>query len=134
MLNKVHLIGNLGADPETRTTGGGMVVASLRLATSRRVKKGDNWEEETEWHKVTVFGKTAENCAKYLKKGRQVFVEGRIHYSKYKDKDGNERYGVEVVADDVKFLGGKGGEGGGQSSSSSESSSRDEQPDPETPF
>ncbi len=110
MINKVILVGNLGADPETKTTQSGMVVCSLRIATTERKKDASgNWADYTEWHRVTVFGKTAENAQKFLKKGRQVYVEGKLRTTKYQDKDGKERYSTDVIADDVKFLGGEGG-------------------------
>jgi single-strand DNA-binding protein len=112
-VNKVILVGNLGRDPEVRTTGGGMTIASLNIATTERRKDKDgNWGEHTEWHKVSVFGKTAENAAKFLKKGRQVYVEGRLQTRKWQDKEGQDRYTTEVSADTVHFLGGK--ESGGQ--------------------
>jgi single-strand DNA-binding protein len=107
MLNKCQIIGNLGADPETRTTGGGAQVCNLRVAVNERVKKGDTWADQTEWFRVVCFGKTAENCAKYLRKGRQVYVEGRLKTNTWKDKEGVERKTTEIVAFDVKFLGGK---------------------------
>ncbi|MCP4810772.1 MAG: single-stranded DNA-binding protein [Proteobacteria bacterium] len=115
MINKVILVGNLGADPEMRTTGGGMPIANLRLATTERRKDRDgNWGEHTEWHRVTAFGKTAENAGRYLKKGRQVYVEGKIRTNKYQDRDGNDRWSTEVICDTLKFLGrGDGGGGGG---------------------
>lgn len=117
MINRVTLIGNLGRDPEVRTTGSGTNVANLSVATTRRVKDRDgNWSDETEWHKVTVWGKTAENCARFLKKGRQVYIEGRLQTRKWQDNDGKDRYSTEVVAEVIKFLGGKEGGGGGQSS------------------
>ena len=105
-VNKVILVGNLGRDPEVRTTQGGMTIASLNIATTERRKKGETWEDHTEWHKVSVFGRTADNAAKFLKKGRQVYVEGRLQTRKWQDKYGQDRYSTEVVADDVKFLGG----------------------------
>jgi single-strand DNA-binding protein len=113
-VNKVILVGHLGADPETRTTGGGTVVANLRLATSERVKQGDQWADHTEWHRVVAFGRTAENVARYLKKGRQIYVEGKIRTKKYTDKEGQEKYSTEIIADQIHFLGsGPGREGGG---------------------
>ncbi|MFA5801267.1 MAG: single-stranded DNA-binding protein [Thermoleophilia bacterium] len=105
MINKVILVGNLGADPEVRNTNSGSQVASLRVATTDRRKVGSEWQDHTEWHKVTCFGKTAENAGKYLKKGRQVYIEGRLQTSKWKDKDGNDRYTTEIVAEIVRFLG-----------------------------
>ena len=116
-VNKVILVGNLGADPEVRQSGSGLSIAKLRLATTERVKKGDAWENHTEWHRVTAFGKTAENVQKYCQKGKQLYIEGRIRTSEYNDKDGNKRWSTEVIADTVRFLGSKGeGGGGGQSS------------------
>jgi single-strand DNA-binding protein len=113
-VNKVILVGRLGADPETRTTQGGMVIANLRLATDDRQKDKDgNWTNVTEWHRVAVFGKQAENVARYCKKGKQLYVEGRIKTRKYQDRDGNDKYATEIVADTVRFLGGGGREEGG---------------------
>ena len=113
-LNRVMLIGNLGADPELRYTPSQQPVCSLRIATTERRKGADGqWAEQTEWHRVSVFGKTAENCSQYLAKGRQVFVEGRLQTRKYQDKEtGKDRYSTEILAFTVQFLGGKGGEGG----------------------
>lgn len=108
-VNKVILVGHLGADPETRTTGGGTTVANLRLATSERVKKDDQWQDHTEWHRVVCFGRTAENVSRFLKKGRQVYIEGRLRTNKWTDKEGHERYTTEVIADQVHFLGQGGG-------------------------
>lgn len=105
MVNKTILLGSLGADPETRTTQSGMTVTKLRLATNERVKKGDTWEDHTEWHRVTCFGRTAENVAKYCKKGKTLFIEGHLRTTKYQ-KDGIDTYSTEVIADEVKFLGG----------------------------
>lgn len=105
-LNKVIIVGNLGADPEVRTSQNGNAVAKLRVATSSRVKKGDNWEDVTEWHRVVVFGKQAESCGKYLSKGRTVAIDGELRTSKYTDKENIARYSTEIVARDVKFLGG----------------------------
>ena len=118
MINKAILIGNLGADPELRTANSGTAIGNLRIATSHRVKDRDgNWSEATEWHTVVVFGKTAENCARFLKKGRSVYVEGRIQTRKWEDKEGNARWSTEIVAQEVKFIGGReassGGGGGG---------------------
>lgn len=112
-VNKVILVGNLGRDPEVRTTQGGMTIASLNIATTERRKDKDGaWSDHTEWHKVSVFGRTADNAAKFLKKGRQVYVEGRLQTRKWQDKDGADRYTTEVVADTVHFLGSKEGGGG----------------------
>jgi len=108
VINKVILIGNLGADPELRYTSSGTPVASLRVATTRRWNEKDGGKkEETEWHRVTVWGKTAEICKEYLAKGRQVYIEGRLQTRSYDDKQGQKRYATDVVAEQVKFLGGK---------------------------
>jgi len=112
MINKVILIGNLGADPETRTTAGGLTVANLRLATSERIKRDGEWVDHTEWFRVSVFGTTAENVARYCHKGKSLYVEGKLRTREYTDKDGNRRWSTEVVADVVKFLGGKSDERG----------------------
>lgn len=113
-VNKVTLLGNLGADPEIRFTPGGQAVANFRMATT------DNWtdksgqrQERTEWHRVVVWGKLGELCGEYLKKGRQCYVEGRIQTREWQDKDGQKRYTTEIVANQVIFLGGGGREGGG---------------------
>jgi single-strand DNA-binding protein len=111
MINRVTLIGNLGRDPETRSTAGGGTVCTLAVATSERVKdQSGNWTDHTEWHRVTCFGTTAENAAKFLSKGRQVYVEGKLRTSKYQAKDGTEKSSTEIVADTLKFLGGQPGE------------------------
>src|SRR5512145_2594600 len=112
MVNKVILVGNLGKDPEVRYTSGGQAVANLRIATSRSWtdKQSGQKKEETEWHDVEVWGKQAEQCGEYLSKGRQVYVEGRLKTDKWQDKQTNqERSKVKVVAETVRFLGGKGG-------------------------
>ena len=114
MVNQVVLVGRLGAAPETRTSQGGSVVCKFPLATDRYVKG----EKTTSWHRVVTFGKTAEACAQYLEKGRLVYLSGRINYSSYV-KDDRPVYSTEVIAEEVKFLGGGngGGNGGGASSS-----------------
>ena len=118
-VNKVILIGHLGADPDMRYTPSGAGVCELRLATSESWKdKNGQRQERTEWHRVVVWGKTAEICAKYLAKGRQVFIEGRIQTRSYDDKEGQKKYITEIIANDVQFLssgreGGAGGGGGG---------------------
>lgn len=105
-INKVILIGNLGRDPEMRYTQGGTAVASLNIATARVfTNKSNDRVEETEWHRVTVWGKQAESCSQYLTKGRQVYVEGRLQTRNYDDKDGVKKYVTEIVADVVQFLG-----------------------------
>lgn len=112
-VNKVILIGNLGAKPELKYLPSGQGVCEMRLATTDRWQdKNGQKQERTEWHRVVVWGKTAENCAQYLDKGRSVYVEGRLQTRSWDDKDGNKRYSTEVVADRVQFLGGGGGGGG----------------------
>lgn len=106
-VNKVILVGNLGQDPETRTAKSGSVIANLSVATNERVKSGEDWTDHTEWHRVVVFGKTAENVARFLKKGRQIYVEGKLRTRKWQDKEGQDRYSTEIVADTVHFLGPK---------------------------
>lgn len=109
MVNKVLLIGNLGADPELRNTAGGTAVCTLRLATTERRKDASgDWTDHTEWHSVVCWGKTAENVARYMRKGGQVYVEGRLQTRKWQDRDGNDRYSTEVVAENIRFLGGRG--------------------------
>lgn len=110
MVNKVILIGNLGKDPEVRFTPNGRALAKFPVATSEKWTDQDgNRQERTEWHNVVVWGKQAETCGQYLAKGRQVFVEGSIRTRQYDDKDGNKRYMTEIVARDVRFLGGRSG-------------------------
>jgi single-strand DNA-binding protein len=112
MVNKVILIGNLGKDPEIKYTSGGQAVTNLRVATSRSWtdKASGQRKEETEWHRIEVWGKQAETCSQYLTKGRQVYVEGRIKTDKYQDKQtGQERYSTKIVAEDVRFIGSGGG-------------------------
>jgi len=111
-VNKVILVGNLGADPELKYTPSSRAVCNLRIATTEVFKdKGGQRQEKTEWHRVTVWGDQAENCSKYLAKGRSVYIEGRLQTRSY-DKDGQKHYATDVVADRVVFLGGGGGEGG----------------------
>jgi single-strand DNA-binding protein len=105
-VNKVILVGNLGNDPELRSTSEGQKVCSFSIATS------DNWtdksgqkQEKTQWHKITVWGKQAENCANYLAKGRQVYIEGRLSYRQWDDKEtGQKKYATDIVANTVQFL------------------------------
>jgi single-strand DNA-binding protein len=111
-VNKVILIGNLGADPELKYTPSNRPVCNLSLATNEVFKdKGGQRQERTEWHRVTVWGDSAENCSKYLAKGRTVYIEGRLQTRSWDDKEGKKRYSTEVVADRVVFLGGGGGSG-----------------------
>jgi len=119
-VNKVILVGNLGKDPELRYTASGAAVATFSLATSERYKDRDgNSQEKTEWHNIVAWRQLAEICGKYLHKGRQVYIEGRIQTRSYDDRDGNKRYITEIVADQMQMLGrgneegGQGGHGGG---------------------
>jgi len=111
-VNKVILVGNLGADPEVRYLPGGEAVANLRLATTDTWKdKEGNKQELTEWHRVSFFGRQAEVCGQYLKKGSQIYVEGSIRTRKWQDKDGQDRYTTEVKGDRMQMLGGRQGMG-----------------------
>ena len=109
-VNKVILIGNLGADPETRYLPSGDAVANIRIATTEVWKdKGGEKQEHTEWHRIAFFGKLAEIAGEYLKKGSPVYVEGRIRTRKWQDKEGQEKYSTEIVADRMQLLGSRGG-------------------------
>ena len=112
-VNKVILLGNLGNDPEIKYTQGGMSIGTLSVATtfSRKDKDG-NFQEKTEWHRVKLFGKTAEVAGEYLKKGRQVYIEGRIEYGSY-EKDGVKHYTTDIIGEDMQMLGGGDGQRGG---------------------
>ena len=113
-VNKVILIGNLGRDPETRYTTGGDAVTNLRIATTETWKdKSGEKQEKTEWHTVVLFGRQAEVAGEYLKKGRPVYIEGRLQTRKYTDKEGVEKYSTEIVADRMQLLGSR--DGGGSS-------------------
>lgn len=116
-VNKVIIIGHLGANPEIKYLPSGQAVCEMRVATSERWtdKQTNQPQERTEWHRIVVWGKTAENCGKFLAKGRQVYVEGRLQTRSWDDKDGNKRFMTEIVGDQVVFLGGggAGGPGGG---------------------
>lgn len=116
-VNKVILVGNLGSDPEVKYTQGGMAICSISLATtSVRKDRDGNPVEETQWHRVKLFGKLGEIAGEYLRKGRQVYIEGSIRYSKLEGRDGGEaKYFTDIVADEMQMLGGGGeGEGGGE--------------------
>ena len=116
-VNKVILLGNLGKDPEVKYTASGMAVATFSLATTERAKdKEGNWQDRTEWHNIKAFGRTAEVAGEYLKKGRSVYIEGRIHNDSWDDKEtGQKKYRTEVIVNDMIMVGGQreGGEGGG---------------------
>lgn len=113
-VNKVILLGNLGRDPEVRYTQNQLPIATLNLATGERKKDATgNWVNHTEWHRIVCFGKLAELATNHLQKGRQIFVEGRLRTNKWQDKDGNDRYTTEIVANSIEFVGGRQpGEGG----------------------
>jgi single-strand DNA-binding protein len=113
-VNKVILIGNLGKDPEVRYTPSGTAVCNLRLATTRSWKNRESGErqEETEWHSVVLYDRQAEIAGEYLRKGRPVYIEGRLKTRKWQDKDGNDRYTTEIVAETLQLLGGREGMGG----------------------
>lgn len=113
-VNKVILIGNLGADPELKYTPSGTAVCTFRLATSESFKDRDgNMQERTEWHRIVAWTKLGEIAAQYLSKGRQVYVEGSIRTRSWEDQSGERKYMTEIVARDIQFLGGQGGQGGG---------------------
>ncbi len=103
--NKVTILGNLGRDPEVRTTPAGNSVANFSVATTDKWGQGEDRQERTEWHRVVVWGKLAEVCGEYLRKGRQVLVEGRLQSHSYEDNEGIKRYVTEIIAHQVEFLG-----------------------------
>ena len=113
-VNKVILVGNLGQDPESRTTPGGSTVTNIRIATtdSWTDKQSGEKKEQTEWHTVVMWNRLGEIAAEYLRKGSQVYIEGRLQTRKWQDKEGKDRYSTEVVASDMQMLGGRGGGGG----------------------
>jgi single-strand DNA-binding protein len=116
-INKVILVGNLGNDPEVRYTTSGTAIASLSIATSESWtdKQSGEKQERTEWHRVKMFGRLAEIAGEYLKKGRQVYIEGSLRTDKYTDKSGVEKYSTDIIASEMQMLGGnEGGGGGGQ--------------------
>ena len=120
-INKVILVGNLGADPETRQMPSGAAVTNINIATTEswRDRQTDEQQERTEWHRVVFFGRLAEIAAEYLRKGRQVYVEGRLRTRKWQTRDGQDRWTTEIVANEMQMLGGR-GQGGGYSPSPSE--------------
>lgn len=124
-VNKVILVGNLGADPETRYTAGGAAITNIRLATSetwRDKQTGEN-QERTEWHKVVFFSRLAEIAGEYLRKGSQVYIEGSLRTNKWQDQSGQDRYTTEIIANEMQMLGGRGGDS--DSSSARQSGFRD---------
>jgi single-strand DNA-binding protein len=128
-VNKVILVGNLGKDPETRYMPSGSAVTNLTLATSEQWKDkqtGDP-QERTEWHKIAMFGRLAEIAAEYLRKGSQVYIEGKLRTRKWQDKEGKDRYTTEIVADEMQMLGSKGG-GAGAGASAPAAASASQRP------
>lgn len=115
-INKVIILGNLGADPETRYTQSGAAITSIRVATSEswNDKQTGEKQERTEWHRVKFFGKLAEIAGEYLRKGSQVYVEGSLRTEKYTDKEGIERFSTDIIGNEMQMLGGREGRGGGQ--------------------
>ena len=124
-INKVILVGRLGADPEVKAIGSGTTVARLNIATSESWVKDGQRQERTEWHRVTAWGKLAEICGKHLAKGRQVYVEGKLQTRQWEDQQGQKRYTTEIVASTVQFLGSAGAEAGTRSSAGGNSGSDD---------
>lgn len=104
-VNKVILVGRLGADPEIRYTADGQPVATFRVATNEVWVKNGERQEHTEWHRIVAFGRLAEICGEYLSKGRQVYIEGRLRTRSFEDRDGHRRYVTEIVASDMRMLG-----------------------------
>lgn len=113
-INKVILVGNLGRDPEVRYTSNGGAVANIAVATTEqwRDKQSGQTQERTEWHRVVMFGRLGEIAGEYLKKGSQVYIEGKLQTRKWQDQGGQDRYTTEIVANDMQMLGGRGGSGG----------------------
>jgi len=127
-VNKVILVGNLGRDPETRYTTGGDAVTNIRLATTDVWKdKNGEKQERTEWHNIVFYGRQAEIAGEYLKKGRQIYVEGRLQTRKWQDKDGQDRYTTEIIADRMQMLGSREG-GGGAATVAAEPAERETAP------
>jgi single-strand DNA-binding protein len=135
-VNKVIIIGRLGNEPELKQTAGGQSVCTLSIATSEAWKDQNGQKQErTEWHRVVVWGKSGENCAKYLSKGRQAYVEGRLQTRSWEDQNGQKKYSTEIVASTVQFLGGGAGAGasdsyGGSSQANNNNAGHDFTPEP----
>ena len=124
-INKVILVGNLGGDPETRYMPSGSAVTNITVATNESWKDKQTGEQKdrTEWHKVAMFNRLAEIAAEYLRKGSQVYIEGKLRTRKWQDKSGQDRWTTEIIADEMQMLGGRGGSGGGSAPMSSSSDS-----------
>lgn len=118
-INKVILVGHLGADPESRAMPSGRSVTNLRLATSEswKDKQSGEQKERTEWHSIVLYDRLGEVASEYLRKGSQVYIEGRLQTRKWQDKEGKDRYTTEIIANDMQMLGGRGGAGGGSGGS-----------------
>ena len=131
-INKVILVGNLGADPETRYMPSGSAVTNLSVATSESWKDKQTGEQKdrTEWHKVAMFNRLAEIAAEYLRKGSQVYIEGKLRTRKWQDRDGNDRWTTEIIADEMQMLGGRGGGSAPMGSPPTGSGQRSAQPSP----
>tara|TARA_R100000805_G_C3622117_1_gene126943 strand:- start:65 stop:463 length:399 start_codon:yes stop_codon:yes gene_type:complete len=132
-MNKVIISGNLGQKPEIRKANSGNSVGNFSIATNQRVKKGDELVDQTDWHRIVVFGKTAENCERFLDKGSKVIVEGRLQNRSYEDKQGNQRKTTEIVASNVEFLN-RVENGAGESQSRPQQQSNNSFRDEEIPF
>ncbi|HZW59077.1 MAG TPA: single-stranded DNA-binding protein [Woeseiaceae bacterium] len=133
-INKVIVVGNLGQDPETRYMPSGAAVTNMTVATNETWKDKQTGEqkERTEWHRVAMFGRLAEIAAEYLRKGSQVYIEGKLRTRKWQDKQGQDRYTTEIIADEMQMLGGgRGGSGGGAPSSQGSSSPSGPAPGPD---
>ena len=126
-INRVVLTGNLTRDPELSSTGGGLSICKLGIAVNTRRKSGDTWEEKPNFFRVTVFGRQAESCAQYLKKGRPVAIDGRLEWSQW-ERDGQKRESIDIIADSVQFLGGRDDAGNGNGFSSSVRASESDVP------
>ncbi|MGQ0659163.1 MAG: single-stranded DNA-binding protein [Chromatiales bacterium] len=125
-INKVILIGNLGNDPEVKYTAGGAAVTNIRIATTESWKDKNTGEqtERTEWHTVVMYGRLAEITGEYLKKGRQVYIEGRLRTRKWQDSEGKDRYSTEIIADEMQMLGGGGAMEGSRAGGATDASAR----------
>jgi single-strand DNA-binding protein len=136
MVNRVMLIGSLGADPELRQTTSGQSVCEMRIATSESWfdKASNERKEKTEWHRIIVWGKVGENCAKYLAKGRKAYIEGRIQTREWEDKQGAKRWTTEIVANNVQFLSSRNDGGGQRQEPASGGGGSDKFDDSEIPF
>lgn len=137
-LNKVMLIGSLGKDVELRYTNSGTAVAGFSLATTEKVKSGDSYEDKTEWHTITMWGRLAEIAGEFLAKGKSVYIEGRLQTRKWQDKNGNDRYTTEIVAEKMQMLSPKGDKGSAGTTTSGAKGSQEPPPgfgpDDDVPF